>query len=209
VTLDDPAHPPGIEQVGEALRRILRLDQIGVVADGAEQGEHGCVHAIRIDLLGRQVLGYVLWHVRREQAVALPMDKMCCVCAADDIDFVEPDLLFFADALEHALCSGSLHADGDAGVLGLERLAEFFRDRNLHSGVERDHGFLPGGLDHGRADGNWLRRSGLERLWKDGANGQHRRCLEHVASAKLPISHGFRSLTAVARERPWFMHQPA
>jgi len=28
---------------------------------------------------------------------------MCRVCAADDIDFMDPNLLFFADALEHAL----------------------------------------------------------------------------------------------------------
>ena len=38
----------------------------------------------------RQVLGHVLWHVRHERAVALPMDKMCRVRAADDIDFINP-----------------------------------------------------------------------------------------------------------------------
>jgi hypothetical protein len=133
---------------------------------------------------------------------------MCCVCAADNIDFMDPDLLFFANALEHALRSRSLHADGNTGILGLERLAEVFRDRNRHGGVERDHALLPSGLNHGRADRDWLRRAGLERLWKDGANSQRRRCLEHVASGKPPISHGVRSLTAVARERPWFMHRP-
>src|SRR5229473_4244416 len=124
VTLDDLALPPRIEQVGEALGRILWLDQIGVVADGAEHGEHGCVHAVHIDLLGRQVPGYVLWHVGRKQAVALPMDEMCCVSAADDIDLMEPDFLFFTDALEHSLRAGSLHAHGNAGEPGFERLAE-------------------------------------------------------------------------------------
>ena len=34
-------------QVGEALWRILRFHQIGVAADGAEQPEHDCVHAVQ------------------------------------------------------------------------------------------------------------------------------------------------------------------
>ena len=89
---------------------------------------------------------------------------MCRVCTADDIDFMDPDLLFFADALEHTLCSGSPHADGNTGIFGFERLAEPLRDRDLHRGVEHDHAFLPGCLDHGRADGGWLRRGGLKRL---------------------------------------------
>src|SRR5262245_61128315 len=130
------------------------------------------------------------------------MNKMSCVRAADNIDFMDSDFLFFADALEHALRSGSPHADGNIGILGFERLAQSFCDRNRHSGVECDRALLSGGLNHGRANWSWLRRGGLERLWEDGANRQRRPCLEHVAFGKLPISHGIRSLTAVARERP-------
>ncbi len=100
------------------------------------------------------------------------MDKMCRVRAADDIDFEDPNLLFFADALEHALRSRSPHADGNTGIPGFERLAKVFRGRNLHGGVERDHALLLGGLDHGGADQGWLRRRGLERLWKNGAGRQ-------------------------------------
>src|SRR5208282_5234668 len=85
--LDDFALPLGIQQVGETLWCILGPDQIGVVADGAKRGEHGCVHSIGIDLLGREVLCYILRYVGRQQSVALPVYKMPGVGAADDIDF--------------------------------------------------------------------------------------------------------------------------
>jgi hypothetical protein len=70
------------------------------------------------------------------------------------------DFLFFADALEHTFCSGAFYADGNAGMLGFESPAEFFRDQNLHRGVERDHRLLLGGRNHGRADCGRLRRGG-------------------------------------------------
>ena len=193
MALDDLAVPTRIEQVGEALWRIVRFDNIGVVADGAEQGERGCVHGIRIDLFGRQVFGCLFRQVRREQPVALPMDKMCRVCAADDIDFIDLKCLFLADALEDALSSRSLHVDGDAGILGFEHFAKVFRDWNFHSGVERDHALLPRGLDHGWVDRGRLRYAALEPFWKNGTNGKHRRRPEHVASGNLPTSHIVRS----------------
>ena len=139
------------------------------------------------------MLGHVLWHVRHKQAVALPMDKMCRVRAADDIDFINPNFFFFADALEHALRSRSLHADGNTRILGFEYLAEGFCGRNCHSSVERDHAFLPSSLDHGRADRGWLWRRTLERLRKNSAKCHSHRCVEHITSRKLPISHGVRS----------------
>jgi hypothetical protein len=74
--LHDPAFPLGIEQGGEAVWSILPLDQIGVVANGAEQGKGARVHAIRIDLLRWEVPGHVLRHIGGEQAVAFPVDKM-------------------------------------------------------------------------------------------------------------------------------------
>src|SRR5262249_49048657 len=69
------------------------------------------------------------------------------------------------------------------------RLAQSFRDRNLHGRVKRERALLAGGLDHGLAQRGRLRRGSRERLGKDGAGRQHRRCLEHVASGKLAISH--------------------
>jgi hypothetical protein len=55
--------------------------------------------------------------------------------------------------------------------------------------VERERTLLVGGLDHGRTQRGRLRRGRRERLGKDGAGRQHRRCPEHVASGKLAISH--------------------
>src|SRR3984893_18935557 len=77
-----------------------------------------------------------------------PTHKMSGVRAAHDIDFMDTDLFFFADALEHAFRTRSLHADLNSGILGFERLAQPFRDWNFHARVEREGAFLPGGLDH-------------------------------------------------------------
>src|SRR5262249_33241212 len=76
ISFDDFALPCGVEQIGESRRRILGLDQIGVVANWTERGECRRVHAIRTDLFGRQVPGRVLRQERRKQALAPPSDKM-------------------------------------------------------------------------------------------------------------------------------------
>src|SRR5262249_9819144 len=138
---------------------------------------------------GRQVLSRVLRQERRKQALAPPTDKMSGVRTAHDVHFMDADLFFFADALEHALRPRSFHANLNSGILSFERLAEVFCDRNRHSSVERDHALLPGGLDHGRTQRGRLRRGRRERLGKDGAGRHHRRYLKQVASGKLAISH--------------------
>src|SRR3984893_5895029 len=66
ISLDDFALPSEVEQIGKTRRCILGLDQVGVVADGAERGECRRVHAIRTDLFGRQVPGRVLRQERRK-----------------------------------------------------------------------------------------------------------------------------------------------
>jgi hypothetical protein len=99
---------------------------------------------------------------------------MSRVSAADDIDSIDVNLLFFTDALEHALRSRSFDLDVNTGILGFERLLEAFRERNLHSGVERDHVFLAGGLNHGLADRRRSGPGGFERRWKDDAGGEGR-----------------------------------
>src|SRR5450631_2897937 len=97
---------------------------------------------------------------------------MSGVGAADDIDFVDANVLLFADALEHALRSRSFNPDVKTGILGFERLPEAFRERNLHSGVERDHPLPAGGLDHGLADRRRRGPGGLEWRWKDNAGDE-------------------------------------
>src|SRR6476646_7430849 len=122
-------------------------------------------------------------------ALAPPTDKMSGVRAAHDVHFMDTDFFFFSDALEHALRPRSLHANLDSGILGFERLAQPFREWNFHPRVERVRTLLVGGLDHGRTQRSRLRRGRRERLGKDGAGRQHRRCPEHVASGKLALSH--------------------
>jgi hypothetical protein len=150
ISFDDFTLPFGVEQIGESRRGILGLDQIGVVANWAERGECRRVHAIRTDLFGRQVLGRVLRQERRKQALAPPTDKMSSVRATHDVHFMDADVSFFADALEHALRPRSLHANLDSGILGFERLTQPFRYWNVHRRVERERTLLAGGLDHVR-----------------------------------------------------------
>jgi hypothetical protein len=125
----------------------------------------------------------------QQHEFAPPTDKMSGVRAAHDVHFMDANLFFFSDALEHALRPRSLHANLDSGILGFERLAQPFREWNFHRRVERERTLLVGGLDHGRTQRGRLRRGRRERLGKDGAGRQHRRCPEHVASGKLAISH--------------------
>src|SRR5262249_47807947 len=138
ISFDDFALPSGVEQIGESRRRLLGLDQIGVVANWAERGEYRRVHAIGTDLFGRQVLGRVLRQERRKQVLAPPTDEMSGVRATHDVHFMDTDLFFFADALEHSLRPRSLHANLDSGILGFKRLAQPFRYWNVHRRVERD-----------------------------------------------------------------------
>src|SRR5215475_11865176 len=85
-----------------------------------------------------------------KQALAPPTDKMPGVRTAHDVHFMDADLFFFADALEHALRPRSLHANFDSGILGFERLAQPFREWKFHRRLERERTLLAGGLDHGR-----------------------------------------------------------
>src|SRR5262249_1152617 len=121
--------------------------------------------------------------------LAPPSDKMSGVRATHDVHFMDTDLFFFADALEHPLRPRSLHANLNSGILGFERLAQPFRYWNVHRRVERGRPLLAGGLDHGRTQRGWLRRGRCEGFGKDGARRQHRRCPEYVASGKLVVSH--------------------
>ena len=122
--LDHLAHPFRIQQIGEALRRVLRLHQVGVVAERGHQTREVANRPVGIAVLGGIVLRDLLGHVRGEPAVALPDDEMRGVGGVDDVDGMDAAPVFLANALEHALGAGALDAHRDAGILRLEaRLA--------------------------------------------------------------------------------------
>src|SRR5262245_49334966 len=98
----------------------------------------------------RQVLSRVLQQERRKQVLAPPTDKMSSVRAAHNLHFMDADLFFFADTLEHALRPRALQANLDSGILSFECLAQPFRDWNCHRRVTRERALLAGSLDHGR-----------------------------------------------------------
>jgi hypothetical protein len=119
------------------------------------------------------------------------MDEVCGVRAAHHIDFMQPNLLLLADALEYPLGSRSFYVDGNAGISGFEYLRERLRHRKLHGSVERDCSLLPGGVDQGGTDRGALRHRSRERLRKYRAGGRCRGEFEHVAPGEVPIKHGF------------------
>src|SRR5438132_981030 len=73
---DDLAFPFGIEQIGEALRRVIGFHQIGVVGDDAEPDAEARELAVYVLVLGGIELCDLLRHVRRQDAVAFPDDEM-------------------------------------------------------------------------------------------------------------------------------------
>ena len=74
--LDDLARPFGIEQVGEALRRLLALDEIGVVGDRAETHAKAREHPVCILVIGGIVHGDIRRHEGGKNAVAFPYDEV-------------------------------------------------------------------------------------------------------------------------------------
>ena len=186
--LDDLALPFRIEQIGEALRRVLRLHQVGVVADDAQADAEAREHAVGVLVLGRIVLRDVLRHERRQQAVALPDDEVRGVGGVHRIDRVDAAAVFLADALEHALGAGALDAHGDAGIFRLERLGDLLGERQVDRGVIDDLAFLLGRLDQRRRDGGRRRR----RLHLRGGETERepRRSPSARRAAKVLCAHG-------------------
>src|SRR5262249_29565201 len=80
---------------------------------------------------------------KRKQALAPPTDKMSGVRATHDVHFMDADLFFFADALEHALRPRSLHS----GLRKLHRATHAGR----HAHARRSMGGRFGGSNTGRA----------------------------------------------------------
>ena len=103
MAFDDLALPFRIEQIGIALGRVFRLHQIGVVADDFEPGAKRRMHAVRIDLIARKMLGHILGDVGLDPIFcSRPIDEMRRVGAAHHVDGINPARLFLCDALKHA-----------------------------------------------------------------------------------------------------------
>ncbi len=197
MTFHHLAHPPGIEQVGEALRRILRLHQIGVIAERGQPHPGRHPQPIGVVVLRRVMARDFLRQIGREPVIARPYDEVGAVRAVDHVDGVDAALHLLSDALEHALGARTFHPNGDTGKFRLERLGEFLRDREVHGGVERELAFLPGGLDQRRRDRLGRRRASLRLDGThrgDGGRNQGadcRRCPEHIASGESNLAHCF------------------
>src|SRR5215831_13416213 len=100
MTLDDLAGPFWVEQIREALRRILGFDKPRIVTDHAEADAECCEHAVRVLLFGRKMSCGVLRYEGSKQAVTLPHDEMRGVGGIDHIHCVNVAGVFLADALK-------------------------------------------------------------------------------------------------------------
>src|SRR6185436_5387210 len=84
--------------------------------------------------------------------LALPDDEVRGVRAVHDVAVVDLARIFLADALEVALRTRALDLYGDAGILGLECLADLLGERQVDRAVPGDLAFLLRRLDELRRD---------------------------------------------------------
>jgi hypothetical protein len=171
MTLDHLAAPLLIEQVGEAFRHVLRLHQVGVVAERGQPHARGDEQPVGIAVGGREMLRHFVGQIRREPAVALEGDEMRGVRAVDDVAGVDVASHLLRDALKDALGARAFDPHRDAGKLRLERLGELLGHRQIHGGVERDLALFPGGLDQRRRDRGRGRRLRAQRTGEDRQAG--------------------------------------
>ena len=180
--LDDLALPFRIEQIGEALGRLFLFHQIGVVGDDAEEDAEAGEGAVHVLVLGRIELGHVFRHVRRQHVLVFPVDEVRGVRRVDHVDRVHVGGIFLADALQQALGAGALHLAGDAGIFGLERLADLFGQLQVDRGVPDHLAFLLGRLDQRRRDGARRRRGRQHAGRERRSGGERARADQHVAA---------------------------
>ena len=89
---------------------------------------------------------------------------------------------FLVDPLKQPLGAGALDLHGDAGIGGLERLAEFFADRQVHRRIEDQLAFLLRRFHQRRRDRDRLGRLGANGRGEYGSGRQRDRALQDVAS---------------------------
>ena len=92
------------------------------------------------------------------------------------VDRVDLAAVLLADALVHALRAGALHAHGDAGILGLERLGDALGHGQVDRRVPDDLALLLRRLDQLRRDLARRRRRGG--CWPAGERQRQRRGCE-------------------------------
>ena len=178
------AHPLRIEQVDEALGRVLRLDQAGVVGDRRKRHPPRGVHAVGIPVFLGIVLRHLLRQERGQHPGPLPDDEVCRVGAVHHVAIADLALRLLADTLEDALGARALDLHGDAGIGRLEALGDPLRHRQVDRGVPGELALLLRRLDQGRRD---LLRLGRGPHLQRIGTGRHRgRSSQHAASRELP-----------------------
>ena len=181
MAFDELGPPLGIKQIGVALGGVVARNLACVVADNLQPSAHSRVHPIRVDVFLWEILGDILGNIGRDPVVALPVDEMRRVRAADNIYRKNAACLFLSYTLKNPLGSRTLDAYRDARIFRFEYFAKSFCNRELQRGVEGNLSFLPRRRDQIRCDRARLRRRGFERLREESAGRQSRRRFEHFA----------------------------
>ena len=182
MALDDLTLPLRIEQVGVALRRVLALDQVGIVADRLGPCAGGGMHSVRVDLIGGKISRHLIGNVWREPAVVFPVEIVRRVGAVGDVDRPNAAALLLGDTLENPLRARTLDAHGNAGIFDFEHPAHTL------GGVEfqRDP-FMPGRLEKpGKQGRAILRRVKAELFAQIGVSDDLER--ETIAPIRRTVS---------------------
>ena len=169
--LDDLALPFRIEQVGIALRCVLRLHQARIVADHLDPGAGGRIGAVGIDLVRREIFGDVVGQIGHEPVLRFPIQVVSRIGGVGDIDRIDTAALLLRDTLVDSLGPGALDAHRDAGIFGLERLAEPFGGIELERRIIGDLAFLARRFDQFRCDAG-RRRRGRTRGFREQRSGR-------------------------------------
>ncbi len=180
--LDDLALPLRIEQIGEALRRLILLHQIGVVGDDAEEDAEAGKGAVDVLVLRRIELGDIFRRVRRQHVLVLPVDQQRGVRRIDHVDGVHAGGIFLADALQQALGAAALDLARHAGIFGFERLADLLRQLEVDRGVPDDLALLLRCRDQVRGDHSRRRRRRQHTGREGGSGGERARADQHVTA---------------------------
>ena len=172
--LDQLAQVFRIEKIHEALGGVGRRHELAVVGDRTQMRALVAVEAVGIEHVGRYVLGHVLRDERRQPPVPLPGDEVRGIGAVHHVGAIDLARHLLRNAIEHALCAGTLDSDLDARELRLEGLGHGLGNREVHRGVVADLAFFLRRLDQRRRHGlgrghrrhdprtEWDKRCGLD-----------------------------------------------
>ena len=122
--LDDLALPLRIEQIGEALRCLFLLHQVGVVGDHAQEHAEAREVTVGVLVLGRIEFRDIFRNVGRKHALILPVDEMRRIRRVDHVNRMHIGRVFLTDTLQQPLGARALDLAGNSGIFRLERLAD-------------------------------------------------------------------------------------